>query len=613
MPGTDGPHAQRICADAAFDVDRARSRASAIRQPGPREGVRGLAARLLSRFLLATTSLCSMTALARAGTVAPVLSSADVIDFALVIGAISAAMLSAIWLIRERAKIEAENGDIKAALGDAQARISRYQSLVVDKDRRIVVWEGPGMPAEIVGQLPPETGAPQESSDFLAFGRWLEPRSAAGLEQAIGRLRADAERFDLILESARGHVVEAQGRVSGGRAFVRFVALANLREEVAELKVERDRLAGTLQTFQELLDALDMPVWLRDEDRRLVWTNVAYSRAVEARDGAEAVSRGLELLGTRAREKIGSQVTRDRPFEDKLSTVVHGDRVFYRVVETLGQGGAAGLAIDVSELEAVREELARTLRSHADTLDHLATPVAIFDSRQRLEFYNQAFQRLWDLDTPFLESRPTNAEFLERLRADDKLPEPHSWREFKEKTLAIYHSVDPQPHLWHLPDGQTLNVFANAHPQGGATWVFDDLTEKVDLETRYNTLLKVQGETIDHLAEGVAVFGADGRLKLSNPAFRALWGIGEAEAAPGTHVRAIAQACRPSDRTARAGRSLRPSSRASTTSAAPGRNASNWRAGWCSTPRSCRCRTPSGWRPSSTCPTASGSSAPLPR
>ncbi|HET7412005.1 MAG TPA: ATP-binding protein [Pararhizobium sp.] len=475
------------------------------------------------------------------------LSSVEVVNFALVIGAISAAMISAIWLIRERGKIEAENVELKATLGDAKAKLSRYQALLVDKDRRIVVWEGQGMPAEIVGHLPVEIGGPAAESEFLGFGRWLEPRSAARLEQAIGRLRSEAERFDLVLESARGHVLEAQGRVSGGRAFVRFVALANLRAEIAELKVERDRLVGALETLQTLLDALDMPVWLRDEHARLVWANLAYADAVEADSRTDALRRGLELLGAQAREKIRSLVTQDRPFDDKVSTVVRGDRVFYDVVEAAGEAGSAGVARNVSELEAVREELARTLRSHADTLDHLATPVAIFDSAQRLQFYNQAFQRLWELDVPFLDRKPTNAELLERLRADGKLPEPHSWREWKEKTLSVYHAVEPQPHLWHLPDGQTLNVFANAHPQGGATWVFDDLTEKVDLETRYNTLLKVQGETIDHLAEGVAVFGADGRLKLSNPAFRALWGITEAEAEPGTHIRAVAQSCRPSD------------------------------------------------------------------
>ena len=49
--------------------------------------------------------------------------------------------------------------------------------------------------------------------------------------------------------------------------------------------------------------------------------------------------------------------------------------------------------------------------------------------------------------------------------------------------------------------------------------MFENLTEKLDLESRYNTLVRVQGETLDYLAEGVAVFGPDGRIRLSNPAF----------------------------------------------------------------------------------------------
>ncbi|PWL04630.1 alkaline phosphatase, partial [Candidatus Liberibacter asiaticus] len=54
---------------------------------------------------------------------------------------------------------------------------------------------------------------------------------------------------------------------------------------------------------------------------------------------------------------------------------------------------------------------------------------------------------------------------------------------------------------------------------------------------------KVQGETIDHLSEGVAVFGPDGRIKLSNPAFRSLWKTEENRLSPGTHIRNIAATC----------------------------------------------------------------------
>ncbi|MDQ0562782.1 signal transduction histidine kinase [Rhizobium mesoamericanum] len=468
-------------------------------------------------------------------------TSSQVVGLSVVIGVISAALLSTLWVVRQRGNLESESREIRSALSDAQQRISQYQALIADKNRRIVIWDGNERP-ELIGQLPAETGAPQDS-EFLAFGLWLKSRSASELERAIDRLRGSAQSFDMVVETHREEILEAQGRVSGGRAFVRFVALNNLRAELAELKIERDRLLSSISAFQSMLDAIDLPAWQRDSDGRLTWVNHAYGEAVEASTPAQAVDEGREFLTTVARERIRATATTESPFHDKISTVVRGNRTFFDVVDVKVPSGSAGIAVDVSGIEAVRAELERTLKSHAETLDHLATPVAIFDGDRRLQFYNQAFVSLWELDIAFLESRPDNAELLERLRAAKKLPDQLNWKSWKEAALSVYRALDTQSDLWHLPNGQTLRVFATAHPQGGATWVFENLTEQVDLETRYNTLLKVQGETIDHLSEGVAVFGPDGRIRLSNPAFRALWGITEAEAKPGTHIRALGDAC----------------------------------------------------------------------
>lgn len=512
-----------------------------VKQTGDRRA--GAVLKALRSLLAGTTAIVFSSANTVEASTGGSISSLEVVNFAMVIGAISAAMISAIWLIRERGKIDAENAVLRTSLADANAHVARYHSLVVDRDRRIIIWEGVGLPAEFLGSLPAETGAPQSTAEFLAFGRWLDTRSATDLQQAIDQLRSSAERFDLVLETVRGYVIEAQGRVSGGRAFVRFVALSNVRAELASLKAQRDRLVASLDIMQTLFDVLDMPVWLRDPDGTLNWVNTAYVRAVEGADLADVLDRKLELLGTATRERVRVATTVERPFHKKVSTVIGGHRRFLEVTDVRSGAGFAGLALDVSVEEDLREELRRTLRSHADTLDHLATPVAIFDRDQRLQFFNQAFQRLWDLDAPYLARRPDNGEFLERLRVEGKLPEPHSWRDWKEQVLSVYRSIEAQPHLWHLPDGQTLNVFANAHPQGGATWIFENLTEKVDLEARYNTLLRVQGETIDHLAEGICVFGPDGKLRLCNTAFRALWGLSEAETRPGAHIRDLTALC----------------------------------------------------------------------
>ncbi len=371
-------------------------------------------------------------------------SVSEMVGFSLVIAGISATLLSSLWLMRQRNTIEAESQEVRSALSEANQRISRYQALIADKNRRIVIWDGETEKPEQLGHLPAETGAPQTESDFLAFGRWLKPTSAGELDQAIEKLRFSAQSFDLIVETHRDEVLEVQGRVSGGRAFARFVALNNLRAELAELKIEKARLSSTIETFESLLESVEQPVWQRDNNGRLIWVNQAYCDAVEALTPDQAVHEGREILSSITREKIRATITPVSPFIDTVSTVVHGNRTFFSVVDTKTPGGSCGMAIDVSKEEALREELKRTLKSHAETLDHLATPVAIFDGERKLQFYNQAFQQLWSLDMAFLESHPSHSELLDRLRSAGKLPEQLSWKAWKENTLSVYRSIDTQ-------------------------------------------------------------------------------------------------------------------------------------------------------------------------
>ena len=75
----------------------------------------------------------------------------------------------------------------------------------------------------------------------------------------------------------------------------------------------------------------------------------------------------------------------------------------------------------------------------------------------------------------------------------------------------------------HLPDGRTLWRAGSPHPFGGLLFLFEDVTDRLALERSYNTLIEVQGETINNLHEGVAVFAQDGRLRLWNPTLSEMW------------------------------------------------------------------------------------------
>ena len=101
---------------------------------------------------------------------------------------------------------------------------------------------------------------------------------------------------------------------------------------------------------------------------------------------------------------------------------------------------------------------------------------------------------------------------------------------------AAYRALEAREHTWHLPDGRTLRVVTTPNPDGGVTYLFNDVTERLDLERRFQELIRVQGETLDNLAEGVAVFASDGRLRLHNSAFARMWSLSPQTLAERPHI-----------------------------------------------------------------------------
>jgi PAS domain-containing protein len=216
--------------------------------------------------------------------------------------------------------------------------------------------------------------------------------------------------------------------------------------------------------------------------------------------------------------------------ETKRFAVVAGQRRAITFTEIpLGDAGIIGTAMDVTDVAAAEARLQQHADAHADTLDKLQTAVAIFGTDQKLTFYNRAFVKLWGFPETWLDRHPSDGEILDRLREMRKLPEQRDYQAWKRQRLALYQGARAaQEELWHIPGGQTMRVVTQPHPFGGLSFLYEDVTERLALESSYNTLIKVQSATLDTLSEGVAVFGPDGTLKLHNAAFARIWDMREA-------------------------------------------------------------------------------------
>jgi signal transduction histidine kinase len=472
-----------------------------------------------------------------------ILAPHEIAGFAFIVGLLGFGVTTAIVLLRTRARAAAAEASLQDEIIAARAERDRVNTLLFSEPQVLVTWAATGGEPAILGDTAQITSAvlPQR---VLAFGSWLDPDKAQAIEHAVDALRASGEPFSMSLLTLSGRAIDAEGRAIGGCAVLRLRDVSGFKRELAELNARYEKLAANIESLRTLIDALPAPVWVRDTAGALIFANTAYASAVEARDGTDAVSRGIELLDRPAREQARAARAAGKIFSDRVPAIVAGGRRILDVLDVPTRRGSAGLGIDITEIESMRDELKSLADAHRRTLDQLATGVAIFTADQKLTFYNAAFRSLWDLDAAFLDHTPSDSEVLDRLRAARKLPEEPDFRAWKSALHEAYRATEAKEHLWHLPDARTLRVVTTPNPQGGVTYVFEDVTERLDLARRYDALIRVQGETLDNLVEAIAVFGSDGRVRLHNPAFSKMWKLDSNALSEHPHIEAVIDWCR---------------------------------------------------------------------
>ncbi|HVY43677.1 MAG TPA: PAS-domain containing protein [Hyphomicrobiaceae bacterium] len=427
---------------------------------------------------------------------------------------------------------------------ELRKNLAAAESMLRAEPQVLVYWQQ-GESVRIVSHtLSTVPGLPEDPQQLLRFGQWLEPAGAHELKDGLDALFSAGRPFSMLLRTVAGGHVEAEGRVSGGRAILRLRDVAGYRRDLARIIDQHRQLARDITLSRALFNALPLPVWIRGADGRLEWVNKAYVTCVEAADEEEVRERQIELLESRQRQDVHRSLTRGETFRKRMPLIIGGERKAHDIVALpMGEASVAA-AIDATAIEHAQGELERQIEAYDRTLHRVVTAVAIFGPDQKLTFFNDAFRKLWQLDADWLASHPAHGEILDRLRELSRLPPVVNYREWKSKVLAGYKTGADPEEWWHLPDGRSLHVMAEGRPDGGMTYLYDDATERLALESRYNALIDVQRETLDHLKEGVSVFGTDGRLKLFNSAFERIWKLSRRTLQDGPHIEEIVRQCR---------------------------------------------------------------------
>lgn len=471
----------------------------------------------------------------------------DLAALAVAASVLGFSVVATILLMRTRlnaAKIETQ---LRGENQILQSESDRFRALLFAEPQVLISWSAGEDRPEIWGDtaLLMPNGAAHPPQRVLAFGTWLQPEQALEIEHAVDALRGHGEGFLLNLTTAAGRTIEAMGRAIGGQAIVRIRELSSVRLELAEMSVRHRHLLEETEALRAFAAAAPMPIWGRRTGGGLSFANAAYAQATEAADVADVMARNLELLDSADRDDMARALADDKTYTARVPVAIGGQRRILDIHALNVAGGSAGIAIDTTEADALGAALVRMADAHRRLLDQLSSGVAVFDAHKRLAFYNDSYRRLWDLDRTFLDNNPDDSSVLEKLRAERKISEQPDFRAWKNRLHEAYRAVEPTKDTWYLPDGRAISIVTTPNPEGGVTYLFDDVTEALKLQRQNDGLLRVQRETLDNLAEAVAVFGGNGRARLFNPPFARMWKLSADALAQQPHIETVEQWCRP--------------------------------------------------------------------
>ncbi|MBL8670520.1 MAG: PAS-domain containing protein [Alphaproteobacteria bacterium] len=465
------------------------------------------------------------------------------------IGVGAASVLAATLAFAALRGMRAERRDLAAQARQAQDAAALALAVLGRQERAAALaWDAPWSgAASPIDPAQPSSAQPR----LLAPGRLIDPAAGEGvprvlqvlrerlgdadhamLEAACRLLRGEGTAFDLTMDlaAAPGAAGPSSRAVTRLRAIGSRVAGADVVQLVDDSDAARAEAAEAASRaaiaerdgHQALLDLLPLPIWQRDPALGVV----AWNRAYAAASGGEGRRTDLAGRGLAQRARSGGSASESR------HVVIDGARRLLALAEQAlpgpegRPGGTAGYALDLTALEEAQADLDRHIAAHGEVLHNLGTPIEIYGADRRIAFYNSAYLRMTGLDSGWLDDRPTLSEVLDALRERRRLPEAADFRAFKRQRERLFtETIDATQELLHLTDGSTWRMVVSPHPFGGLIMTYEDVTEPLELQRSYNTLIAVQRETLDHLHEGIAVFGSDGRLKLHNPRFAQIWAL----------------------------------------------------------------------------------------
>lgn len=364
------------------------------------------------------------------------------------------------------------------------------------------------------------------------------------LKKYVGLLQQEGKFFEDMLRLKNGgrNICVYGNRINGADNnlycdIVWFRDVTPETSKIADLIKEKSLVEDECVRLEQMVDGLDYPVWLRDENLHLLSVNKKYLDFAGVKNKSEVLQNGIEICngkGEKVALSVAEAAQKSKKQQKKNLKIVRGGELFnfelrenpYYTGDSLDKIGTVGYLVDNTALEKAKRGFKINQNNHLEILGALGTAFAIFDGRSKLYFYNASFKNLWNLDNEFLEKTPSYLQFLEVVRENKMLPPVPDIKNYKQEEMSIFGGLlETKEDLLHLPDGRTIRRLRTPHPNG-VIFAFEDVSDRLATMRRLNDLMSMQQNILDNLTDSVLIFGPKNqRLKFYNRAYLKLWGL----------------------------------------------------------------------------------------
>lgn len=284
----------------------------------------------------------------------------------------------------------------------------------------------------------------------------------------------------------------------------------------SETETLPNNVLDELERLRDTVEKLPSPVWRMEAEGKVTWKNAAYM-ALE--DQTDHDGKDTSLFPV-IYDEFRAHGRRRLPLEFS-----DGSRSWYDVSQVTSSVGLLCYAVDVSAVVDAQSAQRNFVQTLAKTFAQLSIGLAIFDRNRQLALFNPALIDLTNLPAEFLSGRPTLPTFFDHLRDKRIMPEPKNYFDWRQEMADLVKAAADGRYLetWSLPSGSVYSVSGRPHPDGAIAFLIEDITAEITLTRRFRSDLELGQSILDHVGEGIVVFGADGIVSLSNATYRAIW------------------------------------------------------------------------------------------